>query len=158
MESFSQLLPVIKDIASNETNSTILEYYRKIIFSTNNSIVALNNLVSNPALIQLIFIIITLHSSLQIAGLENRDKEDGEPTTDNGDCTTQVQPSADDTIVRYTLQTYVAPLIILLDIFLYIQGVKTHSETDQCRQLGKAAILSALLGQAILTLQVISQV
>ena len=91
--------------------------------------------------------------------MKNHNKEeDGEPTIDNGGCTTQVQPSADDTIVRYTLQMYVAPLIILLDIFLYIQGVKTHSETDQCRQLGKAAILSALMGQAIQTLQVISQV
>ena len=88
--------------------------------------------------------------------MENHDKEeDEEPTTDNCGCTTQVQPSADDTIVRYTS---VAPLIILLDIFLYIQGVKAQSETDQCRQLGKAAILNALMGQAILTLQVISQV
>ena len=51
MESFSQLLPVIKDIASNETDSIILDYYGQIIYSTNNSIVALNNLVSSPALI-----------------------------------------------------------------------------------------------------------
>ena len=63
--------------------------------------------------------------------MENHDEEeDGESITDNGECMTQVQPT----------------------------DSSAQSETEQCRQLGKAAIISALMGQAILTLKVISEV
>ena len=46
VKSFNQLLLVMKDLAHNETNEVTVDYYRKIIYSTANSIVALNNLVS----------------------------------------------------------------------------------------------------------------
>ena len=46
VKSLNQLLPVIKDIADNETDEIILNYYEEIMYSTNRSIVALNNLVS----------------------------------------------------------------------------------------------------------------
>ena len=46
VKSLNQLLPVIKDIADNETDEIILNYYEEIMYSTNRSIVALDNLVS----------------------------------------------------------------------------------------------------------------
>lgn len=46
MKSFNQLLPVIEDLADNETDDFVLNYYEEMIYSTNKSIVALNNLVS----------------------------------------------------------------------------------------------------------------
>ena len=38
VKSLNQLLPVIRDIADNETDEIILNYYREIIYSTNRSI------------------------------------------------------------------------------------------------------------------------
>ena len=46
VKSLNQLLPVIRDIADNETDKIIVNYYEEIMYSTNRSIVALNNLVS----------------------------------------------------------------------------------------------------------------
>ena len=50
MKSLNKLLPVIRDIADNETDEIILDDYEKIIYSTNRSIVALNNFVSTYAI------------------------------------------------------------------------------------------------------------
>ena len=41
-----ELVTVVKDIANNETNSTTLNYYDEIMYSMDNSIVALINFVS----------------------------------------------------------------------------------------------------------------
>ena len=46
VKSLNRLLPVIKDLADNETDYIIQDYYEKIVYSTNRSIAALNNLVS----------------------------------------------------------------------------------------------------------------
>ena len=62
------MLPVIKDLADNETDYIIQDYYEKIIYSTNRSIIALNNLVSPIFIIHSTIFIQT--SSLQIAALE----------------------------------------------------------------------------------------
>ena len=90
VKSLNQLLPVIRDIADNETDEIILNYYEEIMYSTNRSIVALNNLVSTPTLILLIFIIITLYSLLQIAALE---KNNGGEEAGNDGNVTEVYPT-----------------------------------------------------------------
>ena len=51
VKSLNRLLPVIKDLADNETDYIIQDYYEKIVYSTNRSIAALNNLVSLLAII-----------------------------------------------------------------------------------------------------------
>ena len=47
VKSLTQLVIVVQDIADDEADYTILNYYKEIIYSTNRSIVALNNLVSS---------------------------------------------------------------------------------------------------------------
>ena len=61
VKSFNQLLLVMKDLVRSETNEVTVDYYRKIIFSTNKSTVAVNNLVSatftNTACLNTMFIV-----------------------------------------------------------------------------------------------------
>ena len=109
MKSLTQLVIVIQEIAHNETDDIIQNYYQEIIHSTNRSIVALNKLVG------LIFIVLLRSfeiSTVQIAALENNDDEYDVEGKEEG---------------------------------------KDEDETDSCNQLGKAAKLSALKVQVILT-------
>lgn len=59
MKSLNELLPVIKDLADNETDYNIVNYYEEMIYSIEKSIVALNNLVSITTYMQ-----IHMHSKL----------------------------------------------------------------------------------------------
>ena len=109
VKSLTQLVIVIQEIAHNETDDIIQNFYQEIIYSTNRSIVALNNLVSS------IFIILLRSFKLftvQIAALENNDDEYDVEGKEEG---------------------------------------KDEDETDNCNQLDKAAKLSALKVQVILT-------
>ena len=46
MAALKQLLPVVKDLAHNETDDLIINYYEEIVYLIERSIAALNNLVS----------------------------------------------------------------------------------------------------------------
>ena len=60
VKSLNRLLPIIKDLANNETDYRILNYYQEIIYSTDRSIVVLNDLVS-PTSIVMAYNIYTTH-------------------------------------------------------------------------------------------------
>ena len=114
MKSLNRLLPVIKDIAGNETDYIIKDYYKKIIYSTNRSIAALNNLVS--LFIMHTIILYQTIIMIQIAALENNDDDDDDGDNDDGDegkekelqagsgdITTPTDPSVDDKKVCNTI-------------------------------------------------------
>ena len=121
MKSLNRLLPVIKDIADNETDYIIKDYYKKIIYSTNRSVAALNNLVS--LFIMHTIILYQTIIMIQIAALENNDDDgdddDGDDAgnddddVDEGkeeeiqagsdDTTTPTVPSVDDKMVCNTI-------------------------------------------------------
>ena len=50
VKSLNELTTVIKNIANNETDEIILNYYEEIIYSMENGIVALINFVSTYAI------------------------------------------------------------------------------------------------------------
>ena len=123
MKSLNQLLPVIKDIADNETDENVLNYYEEIIYSTNRSIVALNNLVSMQY--THIHCLYCINYSLQIAALGKnstadnvtKEEEKGEgfnTDTQGSSNTTETTPTdgkptdspVKDKMVRYKLLTY----------------------------------------------------
>ena len=104
----------------------------------------------------------TLHSSLQIAALENHNDEgEEEPNADSDGNTTEVptSSSADNNTVSENHQKCLNIVYSYKLLFYSIQednGSKDISETDRCMQLDKAVKLSALKLQVQLTIGDIS--
>ena len=66
MKYLNELTTVIKDIAKNETDEIIINYYEEIIYSMENGIVALINFVSMQYThIHTAYIVLILHYRLQ---------------------------------------------------------------------------------------------